>query len=251
MRIKFNKKIEFFLKKVFFSQSFLLKRRLDRAIRKNEEEEIKLVKKYTTQYTDSLDIGVYRGVYTYEMSKYSKVVHSFEANPILFNNLKKNFSKLRNNIILYNYALSNQNEKVELKIPLRNPNSNKNNYEEYYKLGTATIHKDNKIMNYEKVIVDSKKLDDCEFKNKISLIKIDVEGHEIPVIKGGIKTISSNKPVLIVEIDENHSKLKVSSTISFINSLGYKSNYYQDGLIKSTDELDDFKKYSNFIFLPH
>ncbi len=114
-----------------------------------------------------------------------------------------------------------------------------------------TIHKDNKIMNYEKVIVDSKKLDDCEFKNKISLIKIDVEGHEIPVIKGGIKTISSNKPALIVEIDENHSKQKVSSTISFINSLGYKSNYYQDGLIKSTDELDDFKKYSNFIFLPH
>ena len=185
------------------------------------------------------------------MSKYSKLVHSFEANPILFNNLKKNFSKLRNNIILYNYALSSQSEKVELKIPLRNPNSNKNNYEEYYKLGTATIHKDNKIMNYEKVIIDSKKLDDFEFKNKLSLIKIDVEGHEIPVIKGGIKTISSNKPTLIVEIDENHSKQKVSSTIDFINSLGYKSNYYQDGLIKSTDELDDFKKYSNFIFLPH
>ncbi len=251
MRLKFHKEIEFFLKKIFFSQSFLFKRRLERAIKNNEENEIELVKKFSDKNYDSIDIGVYRGVYTYEMSKYSKIVHSFEANPILFNNLKKNFSKLRNNIIIYNYALSSQNEKVELKIPLRNPNSNKNNYEEYYKLGTATIHKDNKIMNYEKVIVDSKKLDDCEFKNKISLIKIDVEGHEIPVIKGGIKTISRNKPALIVEIDENHSKQKVSSTISFINSLGYKSNYYQDGLIKSTDELDDFKKYSNFIFLPH
>jgi len=40
MRIKFHKEIEFFLKKIFFSQSFLLKRRLDRAIKNNEENEI-------------------------------------------------------------------------------------------------------------------------------------------------------------------------------------------------------------------
>ena len=113
MRLKFHKEIEFFLKKVFFSQSFLLKRRLDRAIKNNEENEIELVKKFSDKNYDSIDIGVYRGVYTYEMSKYSKIVHSFEANPILFDNLKKNFSKLRNNIILYNYALSDQNEKVE------------------------------------------------------------------------------------------------------------------------------------------
>ena len=46
MRLKFHKEMEFFLKKIFFSQSFLLKRRLDRAIKNNEENEIKLVKKF-------------------------------------------------------------------------------------------------------------------------------------------------------------------------------------------------------------
>ena len=250
MRLKFHKEIEFFLKKIFFSQSFLLKRRLDRAIRNNEENEIKLVKKFVNKDSDCIDIGVYRGVYTYEMSKYANVVHSFEANPIIFEKLKKNLIKIKKNINFYNFALSNKNEKVELKIPIRNSNSSKDNYEEYYKLGTATIHEDNAIQNYEKFFIDAKKLDDCDFKNKISLIKIDVEGHEIPVIEGGMKTILNNKPALIVEIDEKHSKQKVSFTINYINSIGYKSHYFLNDTLKTTDELDDFSKYSNYIFLP-
>ena len=137
-----------------------------------------------------------------------------------------------------------------MKIPIRNSNSSKDNYEEYYKLGTATIHEENTIQNYEKFFIDKKKLDDCDFENKISLIKIDVEGHEIPVIEGGMTTILNNKPALIVEIDEKHSNKKVSFTINYINSIGYKSHYFLDDTLKATDELDDFNKYSNYIFLP-
>ena len=250
MRIKFNKKIEFFLKKFFFSQSFLLKRRLDRAIKKNEEEEIKLVKKYTTQDTDSLDIGVYRGIYAYEMSKYSKTVHAFEANPLIFNDLRVNLQKVKKNIIFYNYALSNEAGNIKIKVPIRNPQSDKKNYEEYYKLGTATVQAENRIEEYEEFNVNSKKIDGFNFENKISLIKIDVEGHEIPVIEGGIEIIRKNKPVLIVEIDEKYSKNKALFTINYINSIGYNSYYYCNDTLESTDKLDDLNKYSNFVFLP-
>ena len=38
MRLKFNKEIEFFIKKFFFSESFLLKRRLERSIKKKDEK---------------------------------------------------------------------------------------------------------------------------------------------------------------------------------------------------------------------
>ena len=84
MRIKFNKEIEFFIKENFLPKSYLLKNRLERSIKNNDEEEIKLVKSFITPNTDSIDVGVYRGVYSYEMSKYSKLVHAFEPNPILF-----------------------------------------------------------------------------------------------------------------------------------------------------------------------
>ena len=58
MRLKFHKEIEFFLKKIFFSQSFLLKRRLDRAIKNNEENELKLVKRFVNKDSECIDIGV-------------------------------------------------------------------------------------------------------------------------------------------------------------------------------------------------
>ena len=94
MRIKFNKEIEFFIKNNFLPRTYLLKKRLKRSIKNNDEEEIKLVKDFITPGTDSVDIGVYRGVYSYEMSKYSRLVHAFEPNPILFNNIEKNLKKI-------------------------------------------------------------------------------------------------------------------------------------------------------------
>ena len=60
MRLKFNKEIEFFIKKFFFSESFLLKRRLERSIKKKDENEIELLKRFIKPGTDSIDVGVYR-----------------------------------------------------------------------------------------------------------------------------------------------------------------------------------------------
>ena len=251
MRIKYSKEIEFFFKKNFFSQSYLLRRRLERAIKKNEENEIKLVKNFIKNDTDTLDIGVYRGVYSYEMSKYSKTVHAFEPNPIIYKDLDKNLKKIVKNINLYNFALSNKNEDIELKIPIRDLNSNKENYEEYYQLGKATIHKENELKNFEKCKIISKKIDDLDFKNKISFIKIDVEGHEKEVIEGGVKTIQKNKPVLLIEIEKQYSKRNVSDTINFINSLGFTSYFFDNIDLKKTNDLDNLNKYNNFIFKPN
>ena len=88
-----------FFKKNFFYSIFFTQKTIRKINKNNEENEIKLVKKFCDKNSDSIDIGVYRGVYTYEMSKYSKIVHSFEANPIIFSDLKKNLNKLKNNII--------------------------------------------------------------------------------------------------------------------------------------------------------
>ena len=85
------------------------------------------------------------------------------------------------------------------------------------------MHPNNKIDNYKKVPIKMKKLDDIEIRNKIGLIKIDVEGHEKNVIQGGIETVKNNKPVLLVEIEERHTKTSITEIITFINSIGYKA----------------------------
>jgi len=250
MRIKFNKEIEFFFKKFFFSQSYLLKKRLKRSIKNNEEHELKLIKNFILPDTDSIDIGVYRGVYSFLMSKFSQTVHAFEPNPIIYKGLQKNLSKIIKNIKIYNYALSDKNENVELKVPIRNPNFNENNYEEYFEMGRATIHELNTIKNYKSYNIETKKLDDFKFSKKISFIKIDVEGHETEVIKGALNTIKMHKPILLVEIEEKHTKKNVKETLSFINSLGYESFYYNKNELVNTNSLTDLNKFNNYIFKP-
>ena len=84
MRLKFNKDIEYFLKNFFLSEKYLLKKRLSRAIKNNYEEEISLLYKLVNKEMESVDIGVYRGVYSYKLSELSKHVYSFEPNFINF-----------------------------------------------------------------------------------------------------------------------------------------------------------------------
>ena len=90
---------------------------------------------------------------------------------------------------------------------------------------------------------------EISYFRKISFIKIDVEGHELAVIKGAENTIRKNKPILLVEIEERHSQKKVSDTLNYINSLGYISYFYKNELLK-TSSLDNLNLYNNFIFKP-
>ena len=192
------KDIEFLLKKLFFSESYLLKKRLKRAIKKEYEKELKIIDKFADKSKDALDVGVYRGVYSYKLSQNFKNIHSFEPNPLLFPYLNKNLKKIITNIKLYNFALSNSNGETELKLPLRSKSLFKENIEELYQLGAATMHPNNKVAKYKKVPIMTRKLDDIKIENKINFIKIDVEGHEKNVLQGGIETIKNNKPILLI-----------------------------------------------------
>ncbi len=250
MRFKFNKKIEFFLKNNFLPQSYLFKKRIERSIKNNYESELRIVKKFISPETDTIDVGVYRGVYSYEMAKYSKIVHAFEPNPIIFNDIEKNLKKIIKNIKLYNIALSDKEDLVSLKVPIRNKNYNKKNYEEYFQMGKASIHVDNVMDGIESFDVKTKKLDSFNFENKISFIKIDVEGHEMEVIKGSENIIKKNKPILLVEIEEQYTQKKVIDTLSYINSLCYNSFVLKDNELKSTIDLNDINSFNNFIFKP-
>ena len=130
MRIKFNKELEFLFKKIFIPEKYLLKKRLKRAIKKIYEKELAILDKIVIENLESVDVGVYRGVYTYRLSQLSKHVHSFEPNPLVFPYLDKNLKKVVKNMTLYNTALSDEITEVDLRIPKRFNVINKDNYEE-------------------------------------------------------------------------------------------------------------------------
>ena len=242
------KDIEYILKNFIFSETYLLEKRLKRAIKKNYEKELNIIERFANPNLDAVDVGVYRGVYSYKLSQEFKHVHSFEANSLIYPFLKKNLPQIINNISLYNYALSDQNGLAELKIPVRSKSFFKSNYEELYQLGAASIHPNNTFDKFNTIEVQKKKLDEILIDKKIGFINIDVEGHELEVIYGSRKIINNHKPILLIEIEERHSKKRVIDTINYINKLGYNSFYLlQDELIE-TKYLNNFNNINNFIF---
>ena len=242
-----SKNFEFIIKNLL-PKKYLFKKRILREIKKKKEPEIVLIKELIKIQTDSIDIGVYRGVHSYEMSKYSKVIHSFEPNPVIYKDLKRTLPLIINNLKLYNYALSDKNITKNLRIPIRNLKVNKLNYEEFYEMGKATIHEENKFENFENFKVECKILDDFKFDNSISFIKIDVEGHEISVLNGAKNIIKKFKPNLLIEIEERYSKKKVKDTINFVCSFGYNSYVLKDNKLVNTNSIINLNDHNNFIF---
>ncbi len=252
MRIKFNKEIEFLFKKIFVPEKYLLKKRLDRAFKKIYEEDLLILDQITNKDRESIDVGVYKGVYSYHLSQLSKHVNSFEPNPLIFSYINKNLKKIIKNITLYNVALSDKETELDLRIPKRFNTTIKDNYEERFKLGAATIHQKNSFDNNEYVAfkVKTKKLDNLLLEKNIGFIKIDVEGHEKNVLMGAKNLIEKNKPNLLIEIEELHSKEKVENTIGYINNFGYKSYFCENRNLISTNKLSNYKLKNNYVFLP-
>ena len=243
------KDIEYIFKKIFLNKKYLLKKRLKRAIVKNYEKELSIIDHFKDKSKDAIDVGVYRGVYSYKLSKEFNQIHSFEPNPLLFPYLNRYLTKIIPNMTLYNYALSNKNELTNLKIPHRGKSIFKNNFEEIYKLGCATIHETNNFEKFNNYEVECKKLDDVIKDKEISFIKIDVEGHELSVIEGANNIINKYKPTLLVEIEEKHTKKPILNTINQIKEFGYKVYFFKNKQMKEILDNDIPNEERNFIFI--
>jgi len=244
------KDISFFIKKIFLSEKHQLKKRIIRSISKPLEEEIKIVEDLCSTSKISIDVGVFRGVYSYLLSKYSLKVVGFEANPIMYKYLVQNLSSNIKNLKLYNLALSNDEGDTELKIPLRKKSFFKFNFENYYEGGLATIDKENNLDGKEFHTFNIKKtrLDNFQFNNKVGFIKIDVEGHEQKILEGAVKTLENNQPNLLIEIEKKHRKLNPDYTISFLREIGYQCFVFDETKLVEVKTHRDFPLKNNFIF---
>ena len=69
--------------------------------------------------------------------------------------------------------------------------------------------------------IKTERLDNFNFNN-ISMIKIDVEGFELHVLRGAIESIKRNKPRIIIE---TYSKELRKGTNEILSSVGYSLSY--------------------------
>ena len=143
-----------------------------------------------------IDVGACIGTHTLPFSKLADEVYSFEpSNRFLTLLMNLELNKIKN-VNTYNIALGNQ-EGV-LKFYTDNQSASGGNID---------------INGTEQVLVT--KLDNFDIKN-IVLIKIDVEGFELEVLKGAERLIRENKPDMYIECA---TKEIYESVCDFVNKL--------------------------------
>jgi len=139
-----------------------------------------------------IDVGGNRGAFTYWMCRLTGPkgrVIVFEPQPALVARLESNLPPFRN-AKLIQCALSDQPGQANLKIPT---GSNS---------GMATIEGREVDWEHQEVSVPLRRLDDVLTELKagpITFVKIDVEGHEFAVLRGGEEMLLRDHPVLLFE----------------------------------------------------
>jgi FkbM family methyltransferase len=196
-----------------------------------------------------IDIGANLGYYSVILGKLLKPsdkLFAFEANPLVMDMLNKNIAinDLQDDIEVFNCALTDLNDqKLSLYLPLRAGSS------------AASLNKLHPQDKNNSIEILTKRLDDVgQIRNldKISLIKIDVEGAELDVIKGALETIRKNKPVLFIELLRKWSKVfgyHPNDVLIILQELGY--NVFEvNSELTSLESIDEATISTNFLLLP-
>lgn len=158
--------------------------------------------KHLKPYHNVIDIGAHIGYHTVALSKicYNGRVYCFEPNekllPFLIRNISQNFCA---NVISSTLAVSDSDGEAYF-------DTNEN----FFLNG---IKKENTGEVVQTASLDSM----LEFLPKISLIKIDTEGHELEVLRGAKKLLERDKPVLFLEI-WRHNYIPY---IKYLSEIGY------------------------------
>jgi hypothetical protein len=67
----------------------------------------------------------------------------------------------------------------------------------------------------------------------LALMKMDVEGAEADVMRGALRTLERDRPLLLIEIEQRHHSRPISEVFALLNELGYDSQFLDaDGRIR-------------------
>ena len=181
-----------------------------------EKEQLNFVKKelLSQKYEYFFDIGAYIGYYSLSLCKLVNNTAAFEPNQQNFQRLSKNVEINNFNISCHNLGCSDSKNKLKLWYTDKNKRG-----------GSSILQDTDKEINkydkakllYEEIKTD--KLDNLyPLKNKKIFFKIDVERHELNVLKGASNILANNQSYLQIEIFPNLQ----DEILSFLNVKKFK-----------------------------
>lgn len=202
-----------------------------------------------------LDIGAEYGLYTHVLTRLvgpSGAVHSIEPLPRAFRLLSAGLClSCCRNARLYRVALGERAERSTLSVPWRRglPVHGR----AFLTTGAKGQGPNAEFASSRAVDVDVLTLDELcaqEHVDRVDFVKVDVEGAELAVLRGGQAMLARCHPTLLLEIEARHlSKYRTTpaEVVSWLATRGYSMRIWRDGVWQTADQVTTAGR--NYLFV--
>lgn len=174
-----------------------------------EKESREMFANLCTHSTNIVDVGAYTGVYSLiaAASNPGAKVFAFEPNPYQYEFLEKNIAQnnFMSQIQTFNFALSDSKGHANLY---------SGSHRSTFGTSIATLSPQGHLISSTSIA----KPDDVLSNHSVELMKIDVEGSELDVLKGATQILQLTNPTLLIEA---LTPGKLLDIIEFLSSFGY------------------------------
>lgn len=189
------------------------------------EPELRHINSFVPAGRAAVDAGVWWGPWSWWLARRASEVHAFEPNKVIFDGLSR---ALPDNVHLHNLALSDRRTQATLWSPSGGRGTE----------GRSSLRPEGHN-GWGEQPVDTEMLDTFDLVD-VGFVKIDVEGHELPVLLGSVELIDRERPNVLVEIeDAHHSGDDIEDVFSFFAQRRYSSTFFAQ---KHWRPLSDFDR---------
>lgn len=183
----------------------------------------------------TVDVGASWGLFSYHLARRvgeAGTVFSYEPHPANRDALQK-LANARSNVRFRPVAASDTPGTADMQVPVHGKRR--------VTAQSSIAHGFDGLagVRVEKVSVPTVRLDD-EFHQdlRIDFIKIDVEGHEISVLRGASATLRRYLPPMLIEIEQRHLRVPIREVFSEIENIGYAMYFIDRRALRPIDQFD-------------
>jgi FkbM family methyltransferase len=189
------------------------------------EIELRLLPWLCDRALASIDVGAHHGIYSFGASLFSKRVIAIEPQANLARALRQ---ALSSSVSVIEGALSDRPGTATINIPI-------DDWDSTARLDLVASTAAGDCQQWREQQVTLMRLDDI-VSEPIGFVKIDVEGHELEVLEGAKDAITTNKPALLIEVEERHRTGSCDAVAALLLSYGYRGYFVFRGAVRPIHE---------------
>jgi FkbM family methyltransferase len=193
---------------------------------RSAEAELSFLKNIVRREDVTVDVGANLGLYTRVLARLASKVHAFEPSGSMADILQRTTGS---NVIVHALALSDHEGEAELRTP---------------RSGTRLIHSlatiESDVVvggNTIATKVPCARLDSVVHEH-VSFVKVDVEGHELNVLRGARALIEKSRPVFLIEAEERHRIGATALLFAFFKDVAYDGFFLRGRDVVRVDDFD-------------